>query len=160
FLQRYMGGVQQDSFPLVETRLISSGSELATKVKPKPLLVFALSLMGGIALGIGVGLVRDLMDRVFRTSNQVQSLLQIPCIAMVPLLKTSALARTRKQLPTKASGARTVTRDESPFWSVVDSPLSLFAESIRSVKLATHHHGAGSNKVIGFTSALPNEGKS
>jgi exopolysaccharide transport family protein len=161
FLQRYMGGVQQDSFPLAETRLISPASELTTKVKPKPLYVFALSLMGGIALGVGVGLLRDLMDRVFRTRNQVQSLLQIPCISMVPLLKTSGLtALARKQRPAKASEARTVTRDTSVFWRVVDSPLSLFAESIRSIKLATHYYGTGSNKVIGFTSALPDEGKS
>ena len=161
FLQRYTGGVQQETFPLVETRLISPASELTTKVKPRSLVIFALSLMGGIAVGVGIGLLRDLMDRVFRTSNQVQSLLQLPCIAMVPLLKTSALTRlTRKQLPTKASGARTVTRDASAFWRVVDSPLSRFAESIRSIKLATHYYGTGPNTVIGFTSALPNEGKS
>src|SRR5262249_1177778 len=60
----------------------------------------------------------------------------------------------------KASGSRAVARDASVFWRVVDSPLSLFAESIRSIKLATHCYGAGSNRVIGFTSALPNEGKS
>jgi capsular exopolysaccharide synthesis family protein len=77
------------------------------------------------------------------------------------LLKTSALtALARKQRPAKASGARTITRDASVFWRVVDSPLSLFAESIRSIKLATHYYGTGPNKVIGFTSALPDEGKS
>ena len=161
FLQRYMGGVQQDSFPLANARVISLASPLTIKVKPRPLLVFALSFMGGMALGIGVGLLRDLMDRVFRTSAQVQSLLQIPCIAMVPLVKTSALTQLRrKRLPTNASGAKTVTRDASVFWRVVDSPLSLFAESIRSIKLATHDYGIEPNKVIGFTSALPNEGKS
>jgi capsular exopolysaccharide synthesis family protein len=42
---------------------------------------------------------------------------------------------------------------------VVDSPFSIFAESIRSIKLATHYYGNGPNKVIGFTSALPDEGK-
>ena len=46
------------------------------------------------------------------------------------------------------------------FWRVVDSPFSVFAESIRSIKLATHCYGKVSNRVIGFTSALPNEGKS
>ena len=114
--------------------------------------------MGGIALGVGVGLLRDLMDRVFRTGTQVQSLLQMPCIAMVPLLKTTRLGR--RQLPAKASEARTVTRDASVFWNVVNSPLSLFAESIRSIKLATYDCETGPNKVIGLTSALPNEGKS
>ena len=93
FLKRYTGAVQQDSYPLVETRLISPASALSTKVKPKPLLVLGLSLMGGLALGVGVGLLRDLMDRAFRTRTQVQSLLQIPCIAVVPLVKRSQLRR-------------------------------------------------------------------
>src|SRR5262249_35495048 len=77
FLQRYMGGVQQDSFPIAESRLVSLASTFTANAKPKPVLVFALSLMGGIALGVGVGALRDLMDRVFRTSTQVQSLLQM-----------------------------------------------------------------------------------
>jgi exopolysaccharide transport family protein len=158
FLQRYMGGVQQDSFPLADSRLISMASALTTRVKPKPIYVFALSLLGGIALGVGVGLLRDLMDRVFRTRTQVQSVLQIPCIGMVPLLKTSR--SRRRQLSANASGERTVASDASAFWRVVDSPFSIFAESIRSIKLATHYYGKGPNQVIGFTSALPEEGKS
>jgi succinoglycan biosynthesis transport protein ExoP len=158
FLQRYTGAMQQDSYPLAETRLISSASPLSTKVKPKPLLVLGLSLMGGLALGVGVGLLRDLMDRGFRTRAQVQSLLQLPCIAVVPLVERSQLRP--KKLFAKTSGERTVARDASVFWRVVDSPSAIFAESIRSIKLAIHYKGKGSNRVIGFTSALPNEGKS
>jgi exopolysaccharide transport family protein len=158
FLQRYTGAVQQDSFPLAEARLTSLASALAIKVKPKPIIIFALSLTGGIALGVGAGLLRDLMDRVFRTRNQVQSLLQIPCIAMVPLLKTSASRRTWRA--SKTPEGRTLARDASVFWKVIDSPMSIFAESIRSIKLATHLHGTEPNRVIGFTSALPHEGKS
>jgi polysaccharide biosynthesis transport protein len=157
FLQRHTAAIQQDSFPLAETRIISLASPQTITVKPKPLPIFALSLMGGIALGVGVGLLRDLMDRVFRTSSQVQSLLQVPCIAMVPLLKTS-VSRPRQRAD-KTPDKRIIARDASMFWEVVDSPMSLFAESIRSIKLATHH-GAGPNQVIGFTSSLPNEGKS
>jgi succinoglycan biosynthesis transport protein ExoP len=158
FLQRYTGEVQQGSFPREETRLVSLASELTTRVKPKPIYVFAFSLLGGIGLGVGIGLLRDLMDRVFRTRTQVQSLLQIPCLAMVPLLKTSRLRR--RGLPAKTSGDRMLAPDASMFWRAVDSPFSIFAESIRSIRLATHYCGKGSNKVIGFTSALPNEGKS
>src|SRR3984893_4893113 len=156
-LQRYTGA-QQDSYPVAEARLVSLASPLTTRVKPKPKYIFAASLLGGIALGVGVGLLRDLMDRVFRTRTQVQSLLQIPCIAMVPLLQTSRLRR--KQLAAKAPGERIVARDASVFWGVVDSPFSIFAEAIRSIRLATHYYGKEPNRVIGFTSALPNEGKS
>jgi succinoglycan biosynthesis transport protein ExoP len=158
FLQRYTGAAQQDSYPLGESRVMSAASPLTTKINRKPLLVFGLSLMGGLGLGVGIGLLRDLMDGVFRTRTQVQSVLQIPCIAMVPLLTTSRLKR--RKLAAKASGERTITRDGSVFWRVVDSPFSVFAEAIRSIKLATHFSGKVSNRVIGFTSALPNEGKS
>src|SRR5258708_8800628 len=44
---------------------------------------------------------------------------------------------------------------------VINSPFSRFAEGFRSIKLASDlgNHGS-SNKVLGVTSALPNEGKS
>lgn len=157
YSKRYAAADQQDAYP-AETRLITSASALTTRVKPRPILVYGLSLMFGLGLGICVGLLQDLIDRVFRTASQVRSALQIPCIAIVPLLKTSW--RRRRKPPAKASGERTITRDESVFWRVVDSHSPCFAESIRSIKLASQYYGEGPNKVIGFTSALPNEGKS
>jgi exopolysaccharide transport family protein len=162
FLQRYTGAIQQDSLPLAEARMISLASPLTTDSKPNPLKIFTLSLVGGIGLGVGVGFLRDMMDRVFRTRAQVESLLQLPCIAMVPLLEASASTRSKRgQLPTKTAEERIVTRDDaSVFWRVIDSPLSLFAESIRSIKLAANYYGTAPNRVIGFTSSLPNEGKS
>jgi len=42
---------------------------------------------------------------------------------------------------------------------VIDAPFSQFAEALRSVKLAVNLNG-DSGKVVGFTSSLPNEGKS
>jgi len=53
---------------------------------------------------------------------------------------------------------RTIERKRNVFWTVVDSPFSLFAESIRSIKMAADL--SGSTKVIGLTSSLPDEGKS
>src|SRR5215469_15200067 len=45
--------------------------------------------------------------------------------------------------------------------TISKEPLSRFAEAIRSVKLAADLNGTnGGQKVIGFTSALPHEGKS
>jgi succinoglycan biosynthesis transport protein ExoP len=44
---------------------------------------------------------------------------------------------------------------------VVDTPLSVFAESIRALKVSADlAGGTESNRVIGITSSLPNEGKS
>ena len=87
FLQHYMESVQQQSFPISEARVISPASPPLRKSHPKSLIVLAISGLGAMILGIGIGLLRDLSDRVFRTSEQVENLLQTNCIALVPLLE-------------------------------------------------------------------------
>ena len=87
FLQRYMESVQQQSFPITEARVISPASRPLQKSHPKTLIVLAISGLGAMILGFGIGMLRDLSDRVFRASEQVESLLQTGCIALVPLLE-------------------------------------------------------------------------
>ena len=51
--------------------------------------------------------------------------------------------------------------DRGISWTVVDHPLSRFSEGVRSIKLAIDlENRSRSSKVIGLTSATPNEGKS
>jgi succinoglycan biosynthesis transport protein ExoP len=49
FQQRYMGSVQQESFPISDARVISPASPPKTKSKPKSLLVLALGIFAGTA---------------------------------------------------------------------------------------------------------------
>src|SRR5689334_21231675 len=58
FLQRYMGSVQQETFPVTETRVISPASPPQSKSKPKSKKVLALGAVAGLALGIALGLFR------------------------------------------------------------------------------------------------------
>jgi succinoglycan biosynthesis transport protein ExoP len=162
FLQRYMGTAQQESFPITEARVISPASPPPSKSKPKGVVVLLLSLIGGLGLGSGLGLLRDIMDRVFRTGEQLEAALQTPCIALVPLVKPGLAKQSphEKMLSYFPRGQRDVPSD-AVFRTVVDSPLSSFTEAIRAIKLAVDLHvGSRSGKVIGFTSSLPNEGKS
>src|SRR5262249_17012613 len=69
FVQRYMGVTQEATFPITEARVISPASPPLQKSKPKTLLVLALSLFAGVGLGCGLALLRDVMDRVFRTAK-------------------------------------------------------------------------------------------
>jgi succinoglycan biosynthesis transport protein ExoP len=57
---------------------------------------------------------------------------------------------------------RTISRDPDICWAVLNSRFSRFTEAIRSIKLAVdlNSGGVNSNRVIGFTSSLPQEGKS
>ena len=214
FLNRYMESVQQQSFPITEARLISPAARPLKKSHPKTFLVLAIAACVGIILGIGIGVLRDLWDRVFRTAEQVETILQTTCIALVPLLKRAAtpalplvatqteealsprtivhkdnvlstvddspvshsaesdrsikLKRaTKPVLPLVATqteealNPRNIVHDDNALWTVVDSPFSRFAESIRSIKVAADlNEIVKLNKVIGFTSSLPMEGKS
>jgi succinoglycan biosynthesis transport protein ExoP len=157
-----MESVQQQSFPITEARVITQASRPGGKSSPKSTLVLALSIAGGMMLGIGLGVLRDISDRVFRTGRQVETLLQTDCIAILPKLQTETADITTVRKPAAAAhGARTITRDQSLLWHVIDSPFSRFAEGVRSIKVATDVSGVTkSNRVIGITSALPNEGKS
>jgi succinoglycan biosynthesis transport protein ExoP len=214
FLNRYMESVQQQSFPITEARLISPAARPLKKSHPKTFLVLAIAACVGIIFGIGIGVLRDLWDRVFRTAEQVETILQTTCIALVPLLKRAAtpalpLVATQTEealsprtivhkdnvlstvddspvshsaesdrsiklkrattpvLPLVATqteealNPRNIVHNDNALWTVVDSPFSRFAESIRSIKVAADlNEIVKLNKVIGFTSSLPTEGKS
>jgi polysaccharide biosynthesis transport protein len=164
FLQRYMGSVQQESFPISEARVISPASPPQFKSKPKTALVLAMAVFGGIALGAALGFLRDTMDRVFRLPAQIESALQLPCLSVVPLLKTAADRPKRNGLNHQHDaefGERTISRRSATHWAASTMPLSRFAESIRAIKLALDLTPTKtSNKIVGITSSLPNEGKS
>jgi succinoglycan biosynthesis transport protein ExoP len=118
-----------------------------------------------MALGAAFGLLRDLMDRVFRTTEQVKSALQTNCLALVPMVdykNSPQKTIARRQLPgTETRVMRTIVRGSNTLWTGSGMPLSHFAESIRFIKLAINLSSTGAqNKIIGITSALPNEGKS
>src|SRR5882672_9127822 len=164
FLQRYMGSVQQESFPISEARVISPAAPPVNKSKPKTGMILVLGLFGGIALGTSLGFLRDIMDRVFRTSAQLEATLNLSCLSMVPLLKDT---KQKKPPPLAAVqgdrelAQRTLSRSSGMYWAATAMPLSRFAESIRSIKLAIDLNPTKtSNKIVGITSALPNEGKS
>src|SRR6266568_9310270 len=162
FLQRYMGSVQQESFPISQARVISPAAP-PQKSKPTAGLVLAMGLFGGIALGAALGFLREIMDRVFRTSAQVEATLQVPCLSLVPLLRNPQ----QKKRPPRAAvqvdkeSERTLSAGSGMYWAAVAMPLSRFAESIRSIKLAIDLNPTKtSNRIVGITSALPDEGKS
>jgi len=160
FLQRYVGSTQQETFPITETRVIFPASPPQTKSKPKTTLVLAFGIVGGLALGFALAFVRDVMDRVFRTSSQIEAALELPCLSLVPLLRTPAKSTGWSQQAEADLQQRMLSTVPAVHRTVVRMPLSRFAEAIRSIKLAIDHNPAKiPNQVIGITSALPNEGK-
>ena len=92
FLQRYMESVQQQSFPITDARVISTASPPLGPSGPRTLRVLVLVMVGGVMIGVMAGAWREFADRVFRTRNQVEELLQVECIALVPSVTDLDLA--------------------------------------------------------------------
>jgi polysaccharide biosynthesis transport protein len=158
FLQRYMESVQQQSFPITEARLITKATPPASKDYRKTLVGLAAVPVGGLVFGFGFAFFRELMDDVFRTERQVQAALGTKCVAIVPMWKEPEHGPDKNWIDAGPPDSRSIVRDQTPLWSVSDAPFSYFAESVRSIKAAADL--CGDVKVIGFTSAVANEGKS
>jgi succinoglycan biosynthesis transport protein ExoP len=128
------------------------------------MLILVLAGVGGMLIGAAVGVLRDISDRVFRTSGQVEEVLGADCIGVVPLIKGAPAAGLQPAFAANAhigGTSRVISNDHSLLWTVADSPLSRFAESIRGIKIAIDTtKTVKPNRVIGITSSLPNEGKS
>ena len=166
FLQRHTEAVQQQSFPISEARQVSPASVL--KTGPQALKIWLATIFAGGAVGVGFGAFREIRDRGFRTREQVQSVLALECLALVPLLAAPAskkLRLPRGSLPVAfadQSASQTMRPSSEILRSVLQTPSSPFAEAIRSIKLTLDlriEEGAG-KKVIGLTSSMPGEGKS
>jgi len=171
FLQRHTESVQQQTFPITEARQVSAAS--ATKTGPKTLQIWAVTIFAGGMIGLGFGALRELMDRKFRTREQVQSLLATECLAVVPMLadtrrkgifsrqQSIALERTRRGEFAIDRGPRSIGFIPKSMWTVINSPSSEYAEAIRSIKLMVDLNSRGNDtKIVGLTSCLPSEGKS
>jgi succinoglycan biosynthesis transport protein ExoP len=162
FLQRYMETTQQQSFPITEARVITLATPPSAPSDPKVKVILALSAILGLALGLGIGRLSDLSDRVFRTREQVEAVLKTNCIAVMPVLGNgNAAAASSKRLEIARAPSRRINRGAEVFWEILDHPFSRPAEAIRSIKVAADLYGAKKGcKVLGITSTLPNEGKS
>jgi capsular exopolysaccharide synthesis family protein len=167
FLQRYMGSVQQGSFPITEARVISPATPPQKKSKPSTKFILAFGLFGGLALGAALGFARELKDRGFRTTAQIEERLHLPCLSVVPLLNHRQVKKATRKSALAAghagqgSGQRTLSRGSGTCWAAAAMPTSRFAESIRSIRFAIDLDPTKTpSKVVGLTSTLPNEGKS
>jgi len=162
FVRRYAEASEQQSFPYTEARLVTEAVPPVKRTYHKSLLIVAMTPFLGLVFGIGLGALLDFLDRGFRTSGEIESILGLACIALVPLQREPA-GNTKSQRPPTIAGPKRglISSELGIASSVVEQPFSGFAEAMRTIKIAADLNGISSdNKVVGITSALPGEGKS
>jgi succinoglycan biosynthesis transport protein ExoP len=158
FRKRYMESVEQQSFAVPEARVLTRAVPPLSREYKGLYKMMAAIFGAGASLGVGITLLRELMDRTYRTGSQVERRLQVNCLAMVPYVESG---------PDDTSAASIMWEErifeipQGPIWRAVGSSLSAYGEALRSIKLAIDlNTESKSTKIVGVTSALPREGKS
>ena len=158
FMQRYQEAIQQQSFPVNEARVITVATPPGSASYPKRSLILALSLVMGAMVGSGLGALREYRDRVFRTASQVRDQLGLEFLGLLQEVDASATVKGGKG---ESQDLKHIRVANSLQRYSIDHPLSSFAETLRSTKVAVDLAlGDKRPKVVGVISALPNEGKS
>ena len=147
FLSRFTQSVQQQSFPSTEARIVTLASPPGSPSSPKIALTLALAAVCGLGLGLMSAFAREQMNRQVHTRAELEALLGINCLAVLPVFPKTAIGKAR------------ASQGSSAFRQITEvAPFSATAEALRYIKVAIDLHPTG-GKLIGIVSALPGEGK-
>src|SRR5215475_6556750 len=87
FLSRFTQSVQQQSFPSTEARLVTVAAPPSLPSSPKIGLTLALAGVCGLGLGVMLALAREQMNRQIHTRAQLEELLGVSCLAVLPAVQ-------------------------------------------------------------------------
>lgn len=155
YLEKYEALSQKQSFPISESRIISSASVPVDASHPRTFLILGVAIIMGLGVGVITALYLDYADHSIRTAKHVREILGISFLGFFPDLGPC----TAREMPLSRKNAylfNDTTKTES-----IDNPLSIHAETTRKTK-ACIDRGANADacKIIGVVSCDPNEGKS
>ncbi|MGB9027043.1 MAG: AAA family ATPase [Rhodomicrobium sp.] len=175
YLQRYNEALQEQSFPIIEARIITNATPPGGPSHPKKLAIFVLFGFLGAAAGAAIGFFREAREKGFQSEEQVRSQLGLECLGILPKVARMGSAATpgdsSSGVPSEDAGEdasgnlrpnpRCVPANFGIFSYALLRPGSSFAETVLATKLAADVKLAdNSSKIIGSVSVLPGEGKS
>jgi polysaccharide biosynthesis transport protein len=153
FLTRRKEAAQQQSFPIAEARIITSAEPPSMKSYPRTTLILGGALCFGVLAGVAAGLMRDNLDRTFRTAQQAERETGLNCLAMVPRVADER-SEAKKILDADVSHAGQAHRRYA-----AQEPSAALSDVMRSVKVALDAARSECKiRVVGVVSTLPHEG--
>ena len=140
---------------MADSRVVSEALAPSDASFPKKKLILPLAAVMALGLGVGLAFVREYFVGGFTNEDQVATVLRLPLASISPRA-------------TEEPG-----RDDADGHSLSDiiirSPLSMFSESVRRIRVAVdqclykkngQRDESSGGTVVMISSALPNEGKS
>ncbi len=142
FLERFKQADVAGDYDVTNVRIIDPAQPPSAPYRPNKQRMVMVSLLGGLAVGLLLAFLRLQLDRTFKVKEDVESILRLPVLGMVPKLRA---------VPWKRVAVESSVRDE---------PRSSFAEAISDIRTAILFSRVDERlRTILVTSAVPGEGK-
>lgn len=137
---------------IADARIASEATAPTEPSFPNPRLILLAAALVGVAVGVGLAFLIENYFGGFTSEQQAEGLLKVPVATAIP--------RQRLRGRTGADGLGVAD-------SLIVSPLSVYSESIRRVRISVEQmmrqrpvsEGPGKGRVVVVSSAAPNEGK-
>lgn len=121
FLGRFKETSQQETLRTANSRVIAKALPPTFASHPKKKRTLMLALVGFSALGFGLAYLLEQMDNSFKTSSQIEEVLNVAHLASIPKLLPVDLKVDGNKVPINRY--------------ILVKPLSSYAESIRTLKV-------------------------
>ena len=145
FLNRFKETSQQGDLQTPDSRVISAATAPLYPSYPRKSLIGAVALVLSGMLGVGMALLLERLDNSLHTSQEVEETLGYAHLVSLPIVSKE-----------KGPDGKVM----SPQDYLLVKPLSSYSEALRSLRSALALSNVDNPpKVLLFTSALPNEGK-
>jgi succinoglycan biosynthesis transport protein ExoP len=159
FLEKQQQAMQNQSFPISESRIISTAVKPDRKSSPKTVLSLIGGLFGGLCFGFGAAFAREMLSDVLRSPSEVEDEIGVKCLGVLPAIGPKRIGSQRTHGSRSADGVPSETSVQLSRY-VIDHPFSRYAETMRNIKVSIDVACLSREvKVIGIVSSLPKEGK-
>jgi succinoglycan biosynthesis transport protein ExoP len=140
FLEAARRSERQEELQEPRAKVISAASVPRAPSWPNQMLVLSLSAVASLFAGLGIALLMEKLDNSFRSANQIENAMGLPCFALIP----------------SAGKVRMPFLGRYP----LAEPTSGLAESVRTLRMVMNlRSGEKKPKVVTMTSSFPAEGK-
>jgi len=139
-LDRFKQVTEQQDLQIADARVIARADQPIKPYFPKLWIFLVAGTSFGLVIGFLIALLLEYLDRGIRSLNIVEKTYGVPALGIVPLT--------------------TMPDGQTPTDYILKKPLSVYAESIRSIRAAIHFSDVDHPpKVVLITSSFPGEGK-
>jgi capsular exopolysaccharide synthesis family protein len=140
FLNRYGETSTTQDLKATDARVITRATRPVQASYPQVSLFTSIAFMVSLLAGVGIALLIEQLDNGVKTGQDVEAVLRVACLGSVPAIPKAGAAAAREH--------------------VLKKPLSAFSESLRGLRSALALSNVDNPpKIVLFTSALPDEGK-